>query len=258
MYARGAVSISISETDGVAVLTLDRSPANALEIEILRSLVHAVDSLAKDPPAALVIAGRDPFFSAGADLKALTNYGTAELREMVAGINEMALGIYGLPCPVVGAITGHAIAGGLVLALCTDVRVASTDGRYGLTEIKVGVGYPQAAIGVIRAELAPHAARVLALGSQLRNAAECRRLGVFDEIADPEKVLPRSLEIAGDLATYSPETYARTKRDLRAETLNALRTAAAQDPLADGVAWLEDAAYRERARSALGIGSDAR
>ena len=66
------------------------------------------------------------------------------------------------------------------------------------------------------------------------------------------------LEIAAELAAYSPETYARTKRDLRAETLNTLRTAAAQDPFADGGGWLEDAAYRERARSALGVGSDAR
>ena len=252
------MSISISETGDVVVLTLDRPPANALEVGILRSLVDAVDAFADDPPGALVIAGRDPFFSAGADLKAVSSYGTAELREMVAGINAMALGIYGLPCPVVGAITGHAIAGGLVLAVCTDVRVVSSGGKYGLTEIKVGVGYPQAAIGVIRAELAPHAARVLALGSQLHDAPECRRLGVFDEIAEPEEVLPRSLEIARELAAYSPETYVRTKRDLRAESLSALRTAAARDPLADGAAWLEDAAYRERARSALGIGSDAR
>ena len=49
----------------------------------------------------------------------------------------MALGVYGLQSPVVGAITGHAIAGGLVLALCTDIRVASSAGRYGLTEVKV-------------------------------------------------------------------------------------------------------------------------
>jgi enoyl-CoA hydratase/carnithine racemase len=82
---------------------------------------------------------------------------------MVAAINAMAIGAYGLGCPVVGAITGRAIAGGLVLAPCTDMRVASTAGRYGLTEAKVGVAYPQAAIAVMRAELAPHAARALAL-----------------------------------------------------------------------------------------------
>jgi enoyl-CoA hydratase len=251
------VSISISETDGVTVLTLDRPPANALDVGILRSLVSAVDEFAGAPPAALVIAGRDPFFSAGVDLKAVTHYGPEERGEMIASVNAMALGIYGLPCPVVAAITGHAVAGGLVLAVCTDIRIASTGGRYGLTEIKVGVAYPIAAIGVIRAELPRHAARVLALGNQLVDAGEAHRLGVFDEIAEPDNVLPRALHIARELARYSPEMYARTKRDLRAETLNALRTAAADDPIAAGAGWLEDSAYRERARCALGLTSDA-
>src|SRR5437588_3712 len=94
------------------------------------------------------LAGRPGFFSAGADLKAVPGYGPEQQRAMITGINRMALGVYDLPCPVVGAITGHAIAGGLVLALCTDVRVASSEGRYGLTEVKVGVPYPQGAIGV--------------------------------------------------------------------------------------------------------------
>jgi enoyl-CoA hydratase len=90
---------------------------------------------------------------------------------MVASINAMALGMYQLPCPVIVAITGHAVAGDLVLALSTDIRIASSAGRHGLTEVKVGVHYPQAALGVFAAELAPHAARVLALGSELIDAA---------------------------------------------------------------------------------------
>jgi enoyl-CoA hydratase len=150
---------------------------------------------------------------------------------MVEGINAMALGVYGLACPVIGAITGHAIAGGLVLALCTDLRVASSAGRYGLTEIKVGVPYPQAAIGVVRAELAPHAARMLSFSNRLVDAAECRRLGVFDEVVEPAAVLPRALELARELAGFHAEAYARTKRDLRHATLEALRAAAAEDPL---------------------------
>jgi enoyl-CoA hydratase len=231
---------------------VDRPPANAIEIGLLRSLVEAVDEIAAAPPAALVMAGRVGFFSAGVDLKAVPGYGPDEHHQMVAGVNAMALGVYGLPCPVVGAITGHAIAGGLVLALCTDVRVASNAGRYGLTEIKVGVGFPQAAIGVVRAELPPHAARVLALGNQLVDAAECRRLGVFDEVVAPDAVLPRALEIARDLAALPAETYARTKRDLRGRTLDALRTAAADDPLIVG-GWLADASDRNRALADLGI-----
>ena len=217
--------------DGVVVLGVDRPPANAMNVGLLGEVVEAVALVGEEPPRALVLAGRPGFFSGGADLKAVPGYGPAEQREMVASINAMALGTYELPCPVVGAITGHAIAGGLVLALCTDIRVASNAGRYGLTEVKVGVPYPQAAIGVVAAELAPHASRVLALGNELIDAAECLRLGVFDEVVGPESVLPRSLELATRLAALSPEVYARTKSDLRGATAARLRAAAAEDPL---------------------------
>jgi enoyl-CoA hydratase len=216
---------------GVVLLEVDRPPANAMDLTLLREVNEAVAQIAGAPPRALVLSGRPGFFSGGADLKAVPGYGQQEQREMVASINEMALGVYELPFPVVGAITGHAIAGGLVLAVCTDVRVVSTEGRYGLTEVKVGVPYPQAAIGVVAAELAPQAARVLALGNALIDTAEAMRLGVFDEAVAPEAVLPRACEIAAELACFPPEVYARTKRELRSATAARLREAAASDPL---------------------------
>jgi enoyl-CoA hydratase len=85
--------------------------------------------LAAALPRAVVLAGREGFFSTGVDLKAAPSYGPAEQRGRVDAINTMALDLYGLACPVLGAITGHAVAGGLVLALCTDLRVASSTGR---------------------------------------------------------------------------------------------------------------------------------
>lgn len=217
--------------DGVTVMTIDRPPANAMNVELLAEIGEVLRPLAAQPPRALVIAGGDGVFSAGADLKAVPGYGSEDQRRMVTGINEMVILAYGLPCPVIGAITGHAIAGGLVLALCADLRVASTAGKYGLTEIKVGVPYPQAAIGVVTAELAPHAARTLVLGNALVDAAECVRLGAFDEALPPERVLPRARELAGTLAAFPAATYARTKRELRAATVERLRLAAAEDPL---------------------------
>ena len=130
--------VSLREHDGgIVMLTADRPPANAMDVTLLRDLLEGIEQVASEPPRALVLAGRDGFFSAGADLKAVPEYGPQEQRQMVVSINAMALGIYELPCPVVGAITGHAIAGGLVLALCTDIRVASSAGRYGLTAVKV-------------------------------------------------------------------------------------------------------------------------
>jgi enoyl-CoA hydratase len=215
----------------VTVLTADRPPVNAMNLELLDELVTSVEQLATDVPAALVLAGRPGAFSAGLDLKAVPAYEPAEHRRMVEGINQMALGVYGLPCPVVCAITGHAIAGGFVLAVCGDHRVASSEGRYGLTEIKVGVPYPQGAIGVVRAELTTAAARILVLGNRLVSAEECVRLGAFDEAVEPEAVVDRALEVARELAELRADVYARTKAELRADALTTLRAAAAADPL---------------------------
>lgn len=224
---------AVERTEGVAIVRLDRPPVNAMTVELLEELVAALRAAEAEPPAALVLAGREGCFSAGVDLKAVPAYGPDEQRRMVAAINEMALTAYALPCPVVAAVTGHAIAGGLVLALCADLRVASTGGSYGLTEVKVGVPYPRAAIGVVRAELPPGTARLLALGNGLLGAEECVRLSVFDEAVDPGAVQPRALELARELAGFPAETYARTKRELRGETLERLRREAAADPLLD-------------------------
>ena len=229
-------SVTISQRDGVTVLTADRPPVNAMNLEFLGDVVAAVDEVAADPPAAVVLAGREGCFSAGADLKAVPGYGAAEQRGMVEGINRMALGVYGLPCPVVAAITGHAIAGGFVLAVCADRRIASREGRYGLTEVSVGVPYPQAAIGVVAAELTPQAARQLVFGNELVDADECLRLGAFDEVVGPGEVVDRAVAEAARLGALPGDVYARTKEGLRGETLARLREAAASDPLLE--AWV--------------------
>ena len=87
--------VSISEQDeGLLVLTIDRPPMNAMDVTLLREIVLAIKQIAAEPPRGLVLAGRPDCFSAGADLKAVPGYGPAQQREMVSGINAMALGVY--------------------------------------------------------------------------------------------------------------------------------------------------------------------
>jgi enoyl-CoA hydratase len=229
--------VSLEIAGEVTLVRVDRPPANAINLELLDELVGALEALAADVPAAVVIAGRDGFFSAGVDLKAVPGYGPDEHRRLVSGINRMVLATYGMPCPVIAAVTGHAIAGGLVLALCADLRIASIEGRYGLTEVKVGVPYPQAAIGVVRAELPAHAARSLALGNRLIGGAEALRLGLFDEALAPDAVLPRATQLASELLTYPVGVYVATKRALRNATISAIAAAVESEPLLDG--WLD-------------------
>ena len=223
--------VSVETSGAVTVVEIDRPPANAMSLELLDELVERARAIGCDVPAAVVIAGRAGFFSAGVDLKAVPGYGPDEQRRMVSGINRMVIATYGLSCPVIAAVTGHAIAGGLVLALCADLRIASLEGRYGLTEIKVGVPYPQAAIGVVRAELPSHAARRLVLSNEFIDGAEALRLGLFDEALEPDQVLPRAVELAIETAAFPADLYAGAKRELRSQTLAGITAAVETEPL---------------------------
>jgi enoyl-CoA hydratase len=183
-----------------------------------------------------VITGSGAFFSGGVDLKLTPTLPEAEQRGMVAGINRLFCDWYGFPRPVVAAVNGHAVAGGLILALCADRRIGARGATYGLTEVRVGAPYPAAALGVVRAELEPRAARELVIGGELIDADRALELGALDELREPAEVLDRSLAVARELAALPTATYETVKSQLRGDSLAAMRSAAAEDPLASG--WL--------------------
>jgi enoyl-CoA hydratase len=221
-----------------AVVRIDRPPANAMDPELVGELVAAAGELRTARPEAIVLTGREGFFSAGLDLKVVPKLDGRGRREMIMGINRMVASWYALPHPVVVAVSGHAIAGGMVLALCGDYRVGSTAGKLGLTEVQAGVPYPAGAITLVRSELSPPAARVLVLAGRLYDPAGALELGLLDELAAPENLLPRALEVADELAALPAETYARVKQQLRGDLAAEFERIVneADDPLIDS--WL--------------------
>jgi enoyl-CoA hydratase len=210
---------TVEERGAVAIVRIDRPPANAMDPALLAEGQALGERLAAGPPDAVVLTGREGFFSAGADLKVVPELDADGRRAMVDGINGLFSAWYGLPAPVVCAVNGHAIAGGMILALCGDYRVASAEGRYGLTELRVGVPYPTVALEVAAAELPGAGIRRMALRADLMDAQECHRLGAFDEVVEPDAVLDRALAAAEDLAGLPAEAYAATKRELRRDAL---------------------------------------
>jgi enoyl-CoA hydratase len=225
--------IQIEPQGEVTLVRIDRPPANALDLELLEEGHEVAAALAEDPPGAVVLTGREGFFSGGVDLKLAPTLDAEGQRAMVEGINQLFASWYAFPRPLVCAVNGHAIAGGLILALCGDYRVGATEGQFGLTEVKVGVGYPVVAMAIVRAELTPAVARRLALRSQLGDSRAALEDGVFDELAAPDDVLPRALEVAQELAELPGATYEQTKLQLRR---TAIESSAAEDPLLAG--WL--------------------
>jgi len=150
----------------------------------------------------------------------------------------MFAGWYALERPVVCAVTGHAIAGGLILALCGDWRVGATEGRLGLTELRAGIPYPAAAMAAVRAELSPRVARRLVMRAELFDPPAALEMGLLDELAEPAEVVPRALFVAEELAALPRAAYATVKHQLRGETIAAMQQVlAGDDPLAQA-GWL--------------------
>ena len=226
--------IRVEDRAGIAVVRIDRPPANAMDIGLLRESHALLEELRTDAPAAVVLTGRDGFFSAGVDLKLAPTLAPREQRAMVDGINRMFFGWYGFPRPVVCAVNGHAIAGGLILALSGDRRVGAREGKLGLTELRAGIPYPAVAMAAVRAELSPAAARLLVLEADLVDPETALELGALDELADDP--LERGLEIAGDLARLPSGAYETVKRQLRGPTLVEMERMLAAYPMAGG--WL--------------------
>ena len=233
-------TVTIEERGDVALVRIDRPPANAMDPQLLGDARAVLDELRDADPAAVVLTGRPGFFSAGVDLKVAPTLDRDGQRELVDGINRTFLEWYAFPRPVVSAVNGHAIAGGLILALTGDQRIGAGDGKLGLTELKAGLGYPLAAIGIVKAELTASAARTLALVAELVDMRQGLGLGLLDELVEADALIERSLELAAQLAALPRSVYPRVKEQLRGETIADLRARldAGPDPVLAG--WLGD------------------
>jgi enoyl-CoA hydratase len=233
-------TVTIEQRGEVAVVRIDRPPANAMDPELLSDGRMVLHELQAADPGAVVVTGRPGFFSAGVDLKLAPTLDRDGQRELVTGINETFLDWYAFPRPVVSAVNGHAIAGGLILALTGDQRIGAGDGKLGLTELKAGIGYPLAAMAIVKAELTPPAARTLALGSELVDMRTGLDLGLIDELVEPDRLIDRAREAAESLAALPRSAYSRVKEQLRGELVASLRARLATDGDPMLGAWLDE------------------
>ncbi len=235
-------TIEVEKRGAVAVVTMRKPPANALDIETTNEIADAFGALAEDGSIrSAVLTGTGNVFCAGVDLKKAPGYGTDDQDRMVDALNRIFYNVYRLPVPVVGAINGHAIAGGLVLALCTDKRLAATgDYQVGVTEVRVGIPYPVSAIEVCRAELSPTDFRRMVLFGQNVAPDEAHEIGIFDEMVAPDRLMDRAMECAEELAGLPRDGFMKIKNQVRRPAFERMRAAVddKQDPLFGD--WLSD------------------
>jgi enoyl-CoA hydratase len=205
---------------GVRKLILDHAPANAENDELLAELAAAAAAAGADEAVrAVVLTGAGKFFCGGFDLSTAQG-GNQKLAVLGENFRAAHLELLSIPKPVVAAVNGHAIAGGLVLVLACDYRLG-LDGSYkiGLNEVTIGASFPKVAFEIVRLRLTNQRASELMLGGALYPAKEALRLGVVDELFPAETFEATVLRRAARLGAYPQAAFAHAKRALVAEAI---------------------------------------
>lgn len=208
--------IDLKTNAGIAVMTLAHGKANTLDIEFCDALAARFMELRRSDAKAVVVTGQGKIFSAGVDLKRLSEGGADYIRKFLPTLHKLYDAAFNHPKPVVAAINGHAIAGGCVLAACADRRImARESGRIGVTELQVGVPFPALAFEIVRFAVPPRYLAEFTLGAATYATDIALQRGWVDEVVEPGALMERAIAAALALAALSPPAFAQTKKQIR-------------------------------------------
>lgn len=206
--------------EDVSILRMDDGRVNAIGPEFLRDFLAAW-SEAAEGHRAIVVVGNPKAFCAGLDLKALVGMEVAEVEELARRFAHVFRLPLQHPRPVVAAVNGAAIAGGAVLALGCDLRVAARDARMGVTEVPVGVPFPLPVLELVRHRLPPSEHAPALLQGIVREGDELVSRGWAHHTEARDAVLDHAMRLGHDLAALSPLAFAESKAMLNAPLVEA-------------------------------------
>lgn len=233
--------LKIERNDSVLILTLDRPAArNALNLELTRALRAQLSAFDADASfRAMVLGASDPAFCAGLDLKdfSAADSPRGEVSDLLSAFPQRRK-------PVIGAINGAAMTGGLELALGCDFLIASERALFGDTHSKIG-----ALAGGGMSSRLPHAvgtrwAKQMSFSCLPIDAATACRIGLVNEVVAHEHLLPRALELARAIASWDPELVSTAKdvldrgsRTTLEESMRIEAAALAERKARGGMSW---------------------
>jgi enoyl-CoA hydratase len=193
------MSISVMTKSTVTVVLLNRPRLNLLDHAAIDDLTAAFEHMNGSP---VILTGAGDTFSAGVDVKAFAQLDQLGRVAFARAITKMTAAILSVRAPVIAALPGHAMGGGLVLALCCDYRIAVDNpaAKFGLTEAKAGVPFPSGPADIIRHEVPAPLLRRLTLTSAEVSARDLQAAGLIDALCESEDLLARAEDIAIRLA----------------------------------------------------------
>jgi enoyl-CoA hydratase len=211
--------------DGVALVAMDDGKVNAMSRAMIGDVAAAFER-AEGDGAAVLLTGRPGVFSAGFDLATLGGGDAAETTAMVRAGFELAAKALAHPRPVVVASAGHAIAMGVFLLLCGDLRIGvRSGGRYSANEVAIGLSIPDVVLAILRYRLTPSAVDRAALTAAAFGPEEAVAAGFLTELAEPGDLLAVARERAAAAVTgLHADAFRTTKLRARAGLLAELRS----------------------------------
>lgn len=203
--------VTMSFIGDVALIGIDDGKVNALTPAVLDGLWGALD-VAEAKAGAVVLAGRPGVFCAGLDLNVMRSYGRAGMELLHKG-TETFLRLAEFPTPVVASCTGHALAAGAVLLLCTDVRICSAgDFKIGLNEVAIGIALPELVVDLARARLSPRHFTAACNTAQIYSPEEATDVGFLDRAGSTDAT-GDALQVAAELARrLDAAAFAKTRQ----------------------------------------------
>jgi len=231
---------------GVIELRLARAPVNALDPALCDALQGAIAEAVTQGANGLVLSGNEKVFSAGLDVPHLLSLGDdrTALRAAWGAFFDAARALAGSPVPVVAAITGHAPAGGCVLALCCDYRVMAKSEdparpfRLGLNETQVGLVAPAGIQHLMERVVGKHRAGVLLATGELVDTDKALAIGLVDELVAADQAVARSVAWLQSLLALPRKPVLATREIARADVVAGLSPQSIQlDHFID--AWTE-------------------
>ena len=194
------------DTDGpVATLRLDNPPLNAFDSLQRQDLAARVRELADSPAVrAVVLHGGERLFAAGADIKSLAAMGPEEVRGWNRALQRTFDEVARLPMPVIAAVTGYALGGGMELALAADYRVAAEDAVFAQPEVQLGIMPGSGGTQRLSRLIGPSRAKNLLMTGRRVKAEEALRLGLVDEVVPTGTALEAALTYARRLSEGPP------------------------------------------------------
>ena len=205
-------------TAGIVTVTINRPKVlNALDAATLGELEDVFGGLGEDPALRCVIltGAGEKAFVAGADISAMASLGPRQARAFAERGQGLAAAIETLPVPVIAAVNGFALGGGLELLLACDFALASTAAKLGLPEVSLGVIPGFGGTQRLTRRIGIGRARELIYTGNTVTAEEALRLGLVNAVTEPAGLLPAARVLAEKIASRAPLAIVEAKRAIR-------------------------------------------